>query len=151
MEFIYLRELISTTALRLLGFEIFGMNIKFLKISFLIIFNIVNKGNIVEVESIGFGYSLTAIIKIMATNSGKDSRKGAVKNRSQVFNPTTGNYIKRDTQTGKFIDVKSDGKPFKGVRKESITIKANPNVKKDTAKKSESAVIKVRNNKKGGK
>lgn len=87
----------------------------------------------------------------MATNSGKDSRKGAVKNRSQVFNPTTGNYIKRDTQTGKFIDVKTDGKPFKGVRKESITIKANPNVKKDTAKKSESAAIKIRNNKKGGK
>lgn len=87
----------------------------------------------------------------MATNSGKDSRKGAVKNRSQVFNPTTGNYVKRDTKTGRFIDVKSDGKPFKGVRKEALTIKANPNVKKDTANKSESAVIKVRNNKKGGK
>ena len=87
----------------------------------------------------------------MATNSGNNSRKGAVKDRSQVFNPSTGNYVKRDTQTGRFIDVKSDGKPFKGVRKEAITIKPNPNVKKDTAKKAESAVIKIKNNKKTGK
>ena len=81
----------------------------------------------------------------MATNSGKNSRKGAVKDRSQVFNPSTGNYVKRDTTTGKFLDVKSDGKPFKGVRKEAVTIKANPNVKKETAKKSENAVIKLKN------
>jgi hypothetical protein len=84
----------------------------------------------------------------MATNSGKNSRKGAVKDRSQVFNPSTGNYVKRDTNTGRFIDVKSDGKPFKGVRKESVTIKANPNVKKETAKKSEKAVINLKNRKK---
>ncbi len=81
----------------------------------------------------------------MATNSGKNSRKGAVKDRSQVFNPSTGNYVKRDTTTGRFLDVKSDGKPFKGVRKEAVTIKANPNVKKETAKKSENAVIKLKN------
>jgi hypothetical protein len=84
----------------------------------------------------------------MATNSGKNSRKGAVKDRSQVFNPATGNYVKRDTVTGRFIDVKSDGKPFKGVTKESVTIKANPNIKKEIAKKSESAVINLRNSKK---
>lgn len=81
----------------------------------------------------------------MATNSGKNSRKGAVKDRSQVFNPSTGNYVKRDTTTGRFLDVKSDGKPFKGVRKEAVTIKANPNVKIETAKKSENAVIKLKN------
>jgi hypothetical protein len=81
----------------------------------------------------------------MATNNGKNSRKGAVKDRSQVFNPSTGNYVKRDTTTGRFLDVKSDGKPFKGVRKEAVTIKANPNVKKETAKKSENAVIKLKN------
>jgi hypothetical protein len=86
----------------------------------------------------------------MATNSGNNSRKGSVKNRTQVYNPSTGNYVKRDTQTGRFIDIKSDGKPFKGVRKESITIKSNPNVKKETAKKAESAVIKIKNNKKNG-
>ncbi|MEA5138388.1 hypothetical protein [Arcicella rigui] len=84
----------------------------------------------------------------MATNTGNNSRKGQVKGRSQIFNPSTGNYVKRDTQTGKFIDVKSDGKPFKGVKKESITIKPNPNVKKEIALKAENAVIKVKNSKK---
>jgi predicted acyltransferase (DUF342 family) len=84
----------------------------------------------------------------MATNSGKNSRKGAVKGRSQVFNSATGNYVKRDTVTGRFIDVKSDGKPFKGITKESVTIKANPNIKKEIANKSESAVIFLRNSKK---
>ena len=56
----------------------------------------------------------------MATNPPKDgSRKGAVKSRSQVHNPKTGLWVKRDTNTGKFMDVKaSSSKPFKGVRKE---------------------------------
>lgn len=55
----------------------------------------------------------------MATNkpAGDNHRNGAVKKRSQVQNPQ-GNWTKRDTQTGKFIDQKQDGKPFKGVRKE---------------------------------
>lgn len=84
----------------------------------------------------------------MATNSGNNSRKGAVKDRSQVYNPSTGHYVKRDTNTGRFIDVKSDGKPFKGVRREAVSIKANPNVKQETAKKSEKAVINLKNRKK---
>lgn len=84
----------------------------------------------------------------MATNSGKNYRKGSVKDRSQVFNSATGNYVKRDTVTGRFIDVKSDGKPYKGITKESVTIKANPNIKKEIANKSESAVINLRNSKK---
>jgi len=56
----------------------------------------------------------------MATNPPKDnSRKGAIKERSQVQNPKTGLWTKRDTNTGQFIDVKtSSTKPFKGVRKE---------------------------------
>ncbi|UXR86208.1 hypothetical protein [Staphylococcus felis] len=55
----------------------------------------------------------------MATNPPKDGRrKGAVKSRSQVKNPKTNRYVKRDTKTGRFLDVKSDSKPFKGVRKE---------------------------------
>lgn len=45
-------------------------------------------------------------------------RIGQVKGRSQVKNPKTGLWIKRDSGTGKFIDVKSDRLPFKGVRKE---------------------------------
>jgi len=54
----------------------------------------------------------------MAKNTGKGYRKGAVDNRSQTYNPKTKDWVKRDTQTGEFIDVKQDGKPFKGVAKE---------------------------------
>lgn len=80
----------------------------------------------------------------MAKNTSK-SRKGTIKNRSQVLNPSTGNYVKRDTKTGKFIDVKKDGKPFKGVKKEKSSIKSNPIVKKRTANKAQKAVVAVRN------
>ncbi len=59
----------------------------------------------------------------MATNTGKGSRKGAVESRTQVKNPVTGDYVKRNEDPkskddGKFMDVKKDGKPFKGVAKE---------------------------------
>ena len=56
----------------------------------------------------------------MATNKpyGDNSRKGAVKDRSQVYNGKIDRFVKRNSETGKFMDVKSDGKPFKGVRKE---------------------------------
>lgn len=56
----------------------------------------------------------------MATNKpyGDNRRIGAVRERSQTFNPVTQQYVKRDTTTGRFMDVKQDGKPFKGVRRE---------------------------------
>lgn len=56
----------------------------------------------------------------MATNPPKDgSRKGAVKDRSQVYNPKIDSWVKRDSGNGQFLDVKtSDNKPFKGVTKE---------------------------------
>lgn len=56
----------------------------------------------------------------MATNppKGDGHRNGAVKHRSQVINPKTDQWVKRDVDTGKFMDVKKDGNPFKGVRKE---------------------------------
>lgn len=56
----------------------------------------------------------------MAVNKpyGDNKRIGAVKDRSQVFNERIDRYVKRDSETGRFMDVKSDGKPFKGVRKE---------------------------------
>ncbi len=57
----------------------------------------------------------------MAVNKpyGDNARVGAVKDRSQVYNPKTDKWVKRDSQTGKFMDVKTtDNKPFKGVRKE---------------------------------
>lgn len=56
----------------------------------------------------------------MATNppAGDGHRQGAVRDRSQVFNPQTQNWVKRDRETGRFMDNKADGKPFKGVRRE---------------------------------
>jgi hypothetical protein len=57
---------------------------------------------------------------IMATNppKGDDHRKGAVRDRSQVHNPRTDRWVKRDADNGRFLDQKSDDKPFKGVRRE---------------------------------
>jgi len=49
---------------------------------------------------------------------GDNARKGAVRDRSQTFNPKTEQWVKRNSGTGKFMDVKNDGTPFKGVRKE---------------------------------
>ena len=56
----------------------------------------------------------------MATNppSGDGHRNGAVRDRSQVHNPKTDQWVKRDKDTGRFMDVKQGGKPFKGVRRE---------------------------------
>jgi len=56
----------------------------------------------------------------MAVNkpTGDNSRKGAVKERSQVLNPKTDQFVKRDTNTGRFMDVKTSGGKFKGVRAE---------------------------------
>lgn len=55
----------------------------------------------------------------MATNGAKGGgRHGAVRDRSQTFNPKTEQWVKRDDNTGKFMDVKQDGTPFKGVTKE---------------------------------
>jgi len=55
----------------------------------------------------------------MATNKNKSDghREGAVTGRSQFKTPS-GNAVKRDTKTGRILDVKSDKKPFKGVRRE---------------------------------
>lgn len=59
-------------------------------------------------------------IENMAKNKpyGDGRRQGAVKDRSQTLNPKTGIWTKRDSDTGKFMDGKKDGTPFKGVRKE---------------------------------
>ncbi|WP_334160368.1 hypothetical protein [Muricomes intestini] len=55
----------------------------------------------------------------MAKNPPKNNaRKGAVKGRSQSLNSKTGLWTKRDTKTGKFMDVKTSGGKFKGVSKE---------------------------------
>lgn len=38
----------------------------------------------------------------------------------QTFNPLTNQWVKRNSETGQFMDVKQDGTPFKGVRRENI-------------------------------
>ena len=59
----------------------------------------------------------------MAKNTGQASRTGSVAGRTQVKNPQTGDWVKRDeadksAHKGEFFDVKKDGEPFKGVAKE---------------------------------
>ena len=56
----------------------------------------------------------------MATNPpiGDGHRNGAVRQRSQVQNPKTGLWVKRNRENGQFMDNKMDGNPFKGVRRE---------------------------------
>lgn len=76
----------------------------------------------------------------MATNTGKSYRKGAVKGKSQTYNPVTGQYVKRDTATGRFEATKKDGSPFKGVTKEKVTILVNPNIPRETMAKAQQVV-----------
>lgn len=53
----------------------------------------------------------------MAKNTGEGKRNGAVKNRTQTYNPVTDQHVKRDRTTGQFIDAKK-GK-YKGVTDEN--------------------------------
>lgn len=52
----------------------------------------------------------------MAKNTGKGSRKGAVKDRTQFPNPNAGGHSKRDTKTGRIVE--NSPNKFKGVRRE---------------------------------
>ena len=57
----------------------------------------------------------------MAKNTGSGRRTGSVSDRTQVKNPVTGEYVKRDESAdgkGRFMDVKEDGTKFKGVAEE---------------------------------
>jgi len=51
----------------------------------------------------------------MAKNTGNNTRKGAVKDRSQYYNEKTNTFLKRGPD-GKFMSGKST--PYKGVRSE---------------------------------
>jgi len=58
----------------------------------------------------------------MATNppTGDNHRNGAVRQRSQLKTSIMGeeHFTKRSKSTGQFLDQKTEGKKFKGVRKE---------------------------------
>lgn len=60
-------------------------------------------------------------MKKMARNKpiGDNARKGAVKSRTQVLNPKTKLYVKRNKTNGQFMDVKTTRGKFKGVTNES--------------------------------
>ncbi len=51
----------------------------------------------------------------MGKNTGEGYRIGAIKNRSQTYNPKTSLYVKRD-ESGHFMACKET--PFKNVRRE---------------------------------
>ena len=56
----------------------------------------------------------------MAVNkpTGDNSRKGAVRKRSQLENPLTNTSTKRNKKGGQFMAVKKSAVKYKGVRKE---------------------------------
>lgn len=68
----------------------------------------------------------------MAINTGKGHRTGVVSDRTQVFNPKTSKYVKRDAQTGQFLACKDS--PFKNIRNEEV-IKKNKTKNKTKNKK----------------
>jgi hypothetical protein len=51
---------------------------------------------------------------------GEKYRTGAARDRSQVFNPKTEDWTKRDADTGRFMDRKSDDKRFKSMDVKSV-------------------------------
>ena len=52
----------------------------------------------------------------LAKNTGDGSRRGAVRERVQAFNPVTQRYVKIDTNTGRIVDHKKTEGPYKGIR-----------------------------------
>ena len=52
----------------------------------------------------------------MAKNTNEGHRKGAIKERSQVYNPKTEQYVKRDASTGRFLSASNNR--YKGVELE---------------------------------
>ena len=55
----------------------------------------------------------------MARNTGDGFRRGSVDQRTQVFNPRSETWTKRNADSGRFMQGKEDGTPFKGVAKET--------------------------------
>ena len=53
---------------------------------------------------------------VMAKNTGNGFRRGSVDDRSQFEHNNT--WFKRDADTGRIMDGKADGTPFKGVTRE---------------------------------
>lgn len=69
------------------------------------------------------------------TGKSDNKREGAVKKRSQVLNPATGLWAKRDADTGRIMDVKTTGGKFRGVSREDTAAPAKRATKKRATKK----------------
>lgn len=54
---------------------------------------------------------------ITAKNTGKNYRRGSVDDYTQT-KARGGDFVKRGTDTGRFMDQKEGGEPFKGIAKE---------------------------------
>jgi len=52
----------------------------------------------------------------MGKNNGNGTRTGAIKGRVQTYNDRTGQFVKRDSETGKIMGAKDT--PYKSVRKD---------------------------------
>ena len=63
----------------------------------------------------------------MAKSTGEGKRIGIIGGRTQVYNEKTDCYVKRDTETGRFIGCKK-GTMFKDIKRE------NPDADKKTKK-----------------
>lgn len=63
-------------------------------------------------------YAIWSVIMAVNKPYGDNARIGAVRERTQVFNPQTQLWTKRDTETGQFMSVKKTGGVYKGVTKE---------------------------------
>lgn len=57
----------------------------------------------------------------MAKNTGKGSRQGIIKGRTQTYNPKTKKFVLIDAKTKKFM--KCQNTPFKQVRKDDAAKK----------------------------
>lgn len=56
---------------------------------------------------------------VVAENSRRGSRSGAITGRTQVQNGATGLWTKRNSTSGRFTEIKKTSGKFKGVRRET--------------------------------
>ena len=60
-------------------------------------------------------FRINKFIQLIGKNTGEGYRQGQLTDRKQIFNQKTGQFIKIDTSTGKFMSSKDT--PYKGIRR----------------------------------
>lgn len=79
----------------------------------------------------------------MATNTGKGSRKGAVKQQPQLLNAATGEYVILDPVTRQLVVVNKEGTPFKAASDEQPPVFMHPKATLADLRKAAKAVMSV--------